>query len=62
MLFRSHNPRKLQNPEFDIEFGGEAPSGNIYAGVMQDGEFWILEFPWIMYRDISAYLPLKPGG
>jgi hypothetical protein len=47
--------------KFEIEFGGEAPSGNVYAGLMLDGEFWILEFPWIMYRDIDAYLPLKPG-
>jgi uncharacterized protein DUF4340 len=46
---------------FDLEFGGEAPSGNVYAGVTLEGEFWILEFPWIMYRDIDAYLPLKPG-
>ncbi|HZR19975.1 MAG TPA: DUF4340 domain-containing protein [Verrucomicrobiae bacterium] len=46
---------------FDLEFGGEAPTGNLYAGVTLEGEFWILEFPWIMYRDIDAYLPLKPG-
>lgn len=48
--------------KFDLEFGGVAPSGNIYAGLALEGEFWVLEFPWIMYRDIEAYLPLKQGG
>jgi hypothetical protein len=46
--------------KFDLEFGRFAPSGNIYAGLMLDGEFWVLEFPWIMFRDIEAYFPLKP--
>jgi hypothetical protein len=45
---------------FDLEFGSFAPSGNVYAGLTLDGEFWILEFPWIMFRDIEAYFPLKP--
>lgn len=45
---------------FDLEFGGVAPSGDIYAAVLLEGEPWILEFPWILYRDICAYLPLTP--
>jgi hypothetical protein len=52
---------RAKGEPFDLEFGGESPSGNVYAGVRMDGEFWILEYPWIMYRDIDAYLPLKPG-
>jgi hypothetical protein len=48
--------------KFDLEFGGVAASGNIYAGLMLEGEFWVLEFPWIMFRDIEAYLPLQKGG
>ncbi len=47
--------------KFDLEFGDFAASGNVYAGMMLDGEFWILEFPWIMFRDIEAYFPLKPN-
>ena len=47
--------------KLDLEFGGEAATGNRFAGVMLDGEFWIMEFPWIMYRDIDAYFPLKPA-
>jgi hypothetical protein len=46
--------------KFDLEFGSFAPSGNVYAGIQLDGEYWILEFPWIMFRDIEAYFPLKP--
>ena len=45
---------------FDLELGGDSPSGNVYAAVLFDGQPWILEFPWILYRDIAAYLPLKP--
>ena len=48
--------------KFDLEFGGVAPSGNLYAGLRLEGEFWILEFPWIMYRDIEAYLPVQRNG
>lgn len=48
--------------KFDLEFGGVAPSGNVYAGLTLEGEFWVLEFPWIMFRDVEAYLPLKQGG
>jgi hypothetical protein len=48
--------------KFDLEFGGVAASGNVYAGLMLEGEFWVLEFPWIMFRDIEAYLPLQRGG
>lgn len=45
---------------FDLEFGGEAPTGDRYAQVNLEGQPWILQFPWILYRDISAYLPLVP--
>jgi hypothetical protein len=44
--------------QFEFEFGGEAPSGDIYAAVTLDGQLWILEFPWMLYRDVSSYLPL----
>jgi hypothetical protein len=43
---------------FDLEFGGQAPSGNVYAAVVLEGEPWIMEFPWLMYRDVATYLPL----
>jgi hypothetical protein len=46
--------------EFDLEFGGLAPSGNVYAAVVLEGQPWIFEFPWMLYRDIATYLPLKP--
>jgi len=44
--------------KFDLEFGGQAPSGNVYAAVVLEGEPWIMEFPWLMYRDVATYLPL----
>jgi hypothetical protein len=45
---------------FELEFGGEAPSGNIYACVTLEGQPWIMEFPWLIFRDISSYFPLSP--
>lgn len=45
--------------KFDLAFGGEAPSGNVYAAVILEGQPWILEFPWILFRDIASYLPLS---
>jgi hypothetical protein len=56
-----HLTLDLKNGQkFDLEFGGEAPSGNIYAAVMLEGQPWILEFPWMLYRDVYSYLPLSP--
>ncbi len=46
--------------QFEYEFGGEAPSGNIYAAVTLEGQLWILEFPWMLYRDVWSYLPFSP--
>jgi hypothetical protein len=45
-----------------VEFGGEAPSGFRYAGVTQNGEFWIFEFPPVLYQYVSQYLtvPASP--
>jgi hypothetical protein len=45
--------------KFDLEFGGEAPSGNVYAAVNLEGQPWILEFPWMLFRDLASYLPLS---
>ena len=45
--------------KFDLDFGGEAPSGNIYAAVVLEGQPWIMEFPWALLRDIESYLPLS---
>ena len=39
-----------------IEFGGEAPSKFPYAAVTLDGQLWIFEFPWALYRDVVTYL------
>jgi hypothetical protein len=44
-----------------IEFGGEAPSQYHYAAVTLDGQLWICEFPWLLYRDIVSYLSVPPG-
>jgi uncharacterized protein DUF4340 len=43
-----------------IEFGGEAPSGCRYAAVPLEGQPWILECPWLLYRDVSLYLSIPP--
>jgi hypothetical protein len=45
--------------KFEIEFGGEAPGGNVYAAVKLDGQPWILEFPWMLLRDLTSYFPLS---
>jgi len=51
---------ELKNGDkFDLEFGGQAPSGNVYAAVLLESQPWILEFPWILFRDIASYLPLR---
>lgn len=44
-----------------IEFGGEAPSTNAYASVKSEGEIWIFEFPWMLYRDVLSYLSIPAG-
>jgi hypothetical protein len=44
-----------------IEFGTEAPSTNAYASVTLDGQIWILEFPWMLFRDVLSYLSIPPG-
>ena len=56
-----HLTLELKNgTKFDLEFGGEAPSGDAYALVTLEDQPWIFEFPWILYRDVSSYLPLSP--
>lgn len=39
-----------------LEFGAEAPSTNRYAGIQLDGQYWVFEFSWILFRDVSSYL------
>ncbi|HTL17682.1 MAG TPA: DUF4340 domain-containing protein [Patescibacteria group bacterium] len=46
---------------FELDFGAEAPSGDRYAYVTLNDQPWIMEFPWMLYRDISSYLPLSPA-
>jgi len=41
-----------------VEFGAEAPSSCEYAAVTFDGQPWILEFPWPLFRDILNTLPI----
>jgi hypothetical protein len=50
---------ELQNGETaTVEFGGEGPASNVYAAVTLEGQPWLLEFPWILFRDVSAYLSI----
>ncbi len=42
--------------QLKVEFGGEAPNHAQYAGVTLDGQLWIFEFPWLLYRDVVSYL------
>ena len=44
-----------------IQFGSEAPSTNVYASVALDGQLWIFEFPWLVFRDVLTYLSIPPG-
>jgi hypothetical protein len=41
-----------------VEFGGEAPSNLAYAAVNLDGQAWIFEFPFKLYRDVVLYLSI----
>jgi len=45
-----------QGGKATLEFGAEAPSTNRYAGIFIDNQFYVFEFPWALYRDISSYL------
>ena len=42
-----------------VQFGKEAPSGNPYAAVTLDGQLWIMEFPFPVFRDVLSYLAPK---
>ena len=44
-----------------VEFGGEAPANMAYASVELDGQVWVFEFPWLLYRDVNAYLSVPKG-
>jgi hypothetical protein len=45
-----------------IEFGGEAPSSNCYAATTLDGETWVMEFPWVVFRDVLMYLSIPSNS
>jgi hypothetical protein len=48
---------ELKNGEkVAVEFGAEAPSTNVYAAVNLEGQLWLFEFPWVLYRDVASYL------
>jgi len=42
-----------------VQFGSEASPVTVYAGVTLEGEFWIIEFPWLLFRDVINYLPVS---
>ena len=44
-----------------IRFGEPTPSNNTYALVEFAGQPWVLEFPWVLYRDVSSYLSIPAG-
>lgn len=39
-----------------LQFGSEAPSTNRYAAVLLDGQYWVFEFSWVLFRQVSTYL------
>ncbi len=43
-----------------IDFGLESPSGGPFAGTTLDGNYWIFEFPWLLYRDAASHLSVPP--
>ena len=45
-----------------LEFGGDSPGRARYAGVTLDGQFWVMELPWALYRYVLAYLSLPAGS
>ena len=42
--------------QLSVEFGREAPSSCQYGAIMRDGELFIFECPWLLYRDVLLYL------
>jgi hypothetical protein len=48
--------------ELALEFGGQSPTSFPYAGVELDADFWICEFSWPLYRDITSYLAITPAN
>ena len=44
-----------------IRFGDSAPSNNTYALVEFAGQPWVMEFPWVLYRDVVSYLSIPTG-
>jgi hypothetical protein len=53
---------ELKNGEkVAIQFGDPAPSSNTYALVEFAGQPWVLEFPWLLYRDVAGYLSIPAG-
>ena len=41
-----------------VQFGREASANSVYASVTFEGAVWILEFPWPLFRDLLAYVPI----
>jgi hypothetical protein len=39
-----------------VEFGREAPSTAYYAAITLDGQPWVFELAWKLYRDVAYYL------
>lgn len=41
-----------------VQFGGEASSAYVYAAVRIDGQDWIFQLPWPLFRDVLSYMPV----
>jgi len=50
---------KLKNGQsLEMQFGDEAPSKNRYTAITIDGQLWVFELSWTIYRDLSTYLAI----
>ena len=50
---------QLKNGDnLSLAFGAQASSEAHYAAVQIDGETYVMEFPWHLYRDVSSYLSI----
>lgn len=41
-----------------VRFGKESPSGFPYALVTLNGQPWVMEFPWALFRDVLSHLSI----
>jgi hypothetical protein len=45
-----------------IRLGGDPSSQSHYGATSLDGEIWVFDFPWALYRDVTSHLSVPANG